>query len=450
MPDLQSCRACDTMLPRNASECPQCGEAVAPPKHMSRRARRAADPEAVERSRQRQEFGRIKNIVFTVRNVYRAGIVFAVAYLMLFHLVLAPILVELDMWGYVIVRGAWLWGLMALMVVGTLKVVKAPFVWTVAGAGYWTLSVGLIAYDVLGSAEGPGPVMITALALMSFMMLAFWFAAMQSRRVVELMRQNPELQLQRERIDPDRVRAGGVADTASRRIAEARAREGRSLGWIGVVVALAVMLVGVGVWAMTRPPAVDGAVAAFESAWRGRDVETLRELFADGPQSRDAERFVDGVVQRGWTAKMPELGEPRVDARDASATVRYDVTDGEVALFLKRNEQRWAIEGSRLPPLEVGPVADAVQLFRDAWHADGTSRLMALMRPETRRKIGARIEKLLADRDWTDARPELGEHDVRSTRDRVQVLFALGFGEVEALFEWWHPTWRLVGFAPPR
>jgi membrane protease YdiL (CAAX protease family) len=85
------CPECDALNPAAAAFCGECGVRIGRRASSGgdggarRPARGQRGGDAAERSRQRQEFGRIKNIVLTVRSVYVANAVFAAVLVPLWH-----------------------------------------------------------------------------------------------------------------------------------------------------------------------------------------------------------------------------------------------------------------------------------------------------------------------------------------------------------------------------
>lgn len=473
MPRIVVCPGCEALHTLGTQTCSECGVAIPsgaevlgaadagdsklPPglprgddaKPSVRRGRRHFDRDAVVRSRQRQEFGRIKSVVFTVRNVYRAGCVFALAQLALFHAIAASIAGAdtVAVWGL----GAYYWGQFALMVAGALLVVRAPFAWAVIGATNWTITLGCgywVIYDV-GGLTVTNSVPVTYLTVMTFMMFAFWFAVLQSRRVVALMRANPELQLVRAGVTAGRTGAGRVAEDARFRRHGEFERANVSRLRVLVFATAGLALLGGGVWATTRPPSVDAAQAAFVSAWRDGDTEAIAGSFGRGADPSAAREFREGVGKRGWSAGLPELGTFAMQARGNQTMARAALRDGELVVTWQLDERDWSLARVALPPLRIGDPDGAVRAFRAAWQSSGAAALLGLMREPIRERIGPGFMRILERREWTDERPALGEHDARPRGDRVRIDFAIGADYCTALFEWWHPKWRLVGFRPP-
>lgn len=320
-----ACEKCDALNPKNAATCVECDApltAAAPPlpgdakqpevaqrRPLSRRQRREADPEAVERSRQRQEFGRIKSIVFTVRSVYLAGAAFAVVQLLLYHFRLAPLFAELELDTISLIVGAVSWTQFALLLAGSRFIKRAPFPWTLIGASYWTIGTGQAIW-ISTLADGAlleDSRVLAFLTMMVLMTFAFWFAVAQARRVANLMAANPELQLERKRIAPEERSLGGVAEEAKMRSRGDRQRGNMANLRIILIGSAILVLGGGGVWAMTRPASVDDSVDRFARVWSQNDPIALSKLLVDGEHSRSGRQLREDLTQRGWHEKMPEL-----------------------------------------------------------------------------------------------------------------------------------------------
>ena len=111
----------------------------------------------------------------------------------------------------------------------------------------------------------------------------------------------------------------------------------------------------------------------------------------------------------------------------------------------------WKVVQVTLPPFDLPELAPSIDAFRQAWAAEGTDALLACFRPASRDRIGAQLVRLLEKRDWHERRPALGDVDAGEPgRERRRVLFAIGFDELGVTFEYWHPSWRVVGVTLPR
>lgn len=478
-----ACNACDAFNSPKASVCIECGErlhagdamradpAASPPplqrqgdadaappelpgrapkvarKHVSRRQR---DPEQVERSRQRQEFGRIKNIVFTVRSIYWSGVVFAITQLLLFHLILSPAFAELEMTTMRLVCGVVLWGQLVLLFAGARLVVKKPFVWTVVGAVYWLLSTAQ-AFWIASLGDWlllQDTRFFAYLTMMSFMLIAFWFAVAQARRVQRLMDENPELQLQRRRLSAEERSYGGVAEEArTRRADERRRSHAAQLRLIGV--ALGVLLLGGGgVWAMTRPPAPEDAAAAFEAGWSEKDFDQVFALCEGGKAGRLADRMRESLEQRGWHESPPELSEVDVQQDGERAATVFVCEGGQLLLLWQLDESQWQVRSVTFPELDVGSAGAGVVQFREAWQTPGMDALRAMVRAEDSR-VGTGIRNILDRRGWLEKRPPLGDVDIGSVRSRGRATstFELEDVELRITLQYWHPGWKITGFS---
>lgn len=434
-----ACPECDVIQRAGTAFCSNCGvrligkEPAAAPGETSRTA-------AFERARARQEFGRIKRIVTTVRSVFWATAVFALLLVVLWHLVLSPRWPAENWWLAVTLL---VWGQLAVTVAGALLVTRAPLVWTTVGACWWTLDTALNV-----ALAGLPPINLVRILLTA----SFWFAVAQAARVQRLMAADPSLQLVRKRLDPERRVAGGIADTAQQRRRAERRRSGvRTLALAGVAVVGVVLLVVV-VRQVTRAPSVDATAQAFAERWAARDAEALGQLFVEGPAGRRAIALRDDVERRGWHERAPRLGEAEIEASEAAALARFPCGDGALTVAFGYDERvGWKVVQVTLPPFDLPELAPSIDAFRQAWAAEGTDALLACFRPASRDRIGAQLVRLLEKRDWHERRPALGDVDAGEPgRERRRVLFAIGFDELGVTFEYWHPSWRVVGVTLPR
>ena len=465
-----ACDKCDVLNPAKAQRCVECGEPLskqtppplpagdvqhdAPKAAPRRRSRRDLDPEQVERSRQRQEFGRIKNIVFTVRSVYLAGAMFAVVQLLCYHLILARVFYEQDAGTVSLVVGGVSWAQLGLMAAGARFVKRAPFPWTLVGAAYWTLGTAQ-AWWIATLADGvllQDSRVMAWLTMMGLMVFAFWFAVGQANRVQRLMQANPELQLERKRLRPEDLSLGGIAEEATQRSRRNRQHTNAAHLRIIVVSVAVLLLGGGGVWAMTRPPVVEDAAERFAERWAAMDLPFLGKMFVGGEFSRQASDFGAGLEQRGWHKSAPTLADPKCNGNDKVAIARFACDDDEVVTRWQFGAAGWRLQGVSLPGLVTKDLEGGVAAFRSAWASPGTDALLAMVRPADQRAVGSRLSRILKGRDWSQQRPPLGDDDPGrvSSSGRSSVLFEFEGDELRVTLKYWRPSWYIVGLRLPR
>jgi len=438
-----ACAACRAANPRDAGFCTSCGAKLeaGPPELLpagKRRGRRPAG-DAVEQSRARHEFGRIKNIVLTVRSVFWACAVFAFVQALLWHTVLAGALEGPSARWHTAIT-VLVWGQLGLTVAGALLVLRAPLAWTTVGACFWTLNTA-VALWANGFTQPIGAL------CQSFLLVAFWFAVAQAARVQKLMAADPKLQIVRQRIDPSRRVVGGVADEARER---RRAERHKLLQRLGAGVGLLVVA-GVVIFLLTRPPGVDATIASFTERWGRSDVEAIGDLFVDGRTDRAAAALREDVERRGWQRALPRLGEAKVDGGEDAAKATYSCGAGEVHATFGRGDSGWHLTRVTVPPLEAGDLAPAVESFRTAWAANGSESLVSLWRPASRERFGGAMQRMLEKRGWHEQRPALGDvGPKRADHGRARVTFPLDGDELAVTYEYWHPQWFVVGVALPQ
>lgn len=394
-------------------------------------------------SRARQEFGRIKSIVFTVRSVFWAGAVFAVVQLLLWLVVQAALEWEGSLLEVLV--AAFVIGQVVLMPTGSLLVLRSPRLWTAVGAAIWTCDTAL-GWWVHSTTVDPGFVILLC---KSFLLVAFWFAVGQAGRVERLMAENPDLQLVRKRIDPAQRTIGGVADRA--REARARERQAAHAGQLRVllVVVGGVLVLAVGIWWLTRPPAFEPFAQRFVDAFGRRDAEAVIGLFAD--PARGGSSLRTELLRRGWLAALPAATSTAVQAGGSRGKVTMQVAGGEVVAVFAREENVWRMVSVDLPALVPTPLEPALATFRTAWNGKGTDALVAMFRPDSRDRLGPALVQMLKRRGWDAERPALGDVDPGAVRaGAASVLFALGDDELQVRLEYWHPTWCVTAIKPPR
>lgn len=438
-----SCAQCGEANAEGAAFCTQCGGALAAQGAAPRRHRTRAKGDAAERSRARQEFGRIKQTVLTVRAVFWSCALLAGVQVLAWHLVAAA--EELEPAGTIgLLVTALLWGQLGLVVAGGIWVLRAPLVWTVVGACYWTLNSAVMLF---ASGGVPRPMDLAQ----AFLAVAFWFAVAQAARVQRMLAADPSLQLVRKRIDPSRRVEGGVGDEA-----RARARQARRQAWQGRlrllgVVAIVLVVAGFSIYRITRPPAVDATLAAFEERWRQHDVDGVCALFAAGADGSVAGALREELEQRGWLTALPRLGEAELTDRGDVVRARWSMGEQSIDALFERQRGGWLMQRVALPPIDAPDPDATISAFRQAWQTPGTAALVAMMRPASRERLGDTLRRLLERRDWHERRPELGAVDPGRVRSaRTKVLFTIEHDELGVSLEYWHPQWYVVGVSLPR
>lgn len=453
-PGVQPCPKCQAENALDAAYCIACGAPLAPAATAggggvrSRRKGRATG-DAAEQARARHEFARVKNSVLAVRAVFAASAIYAVVQVLLWHVVLARLQrsvefvgSELDQWSTVVsILG---WSQVALLAAGFFFVLRSPLIWSVTGACYMTLSVALALWASDFS--------ISVASLIGlFTVVALWFAVGQAARVQRLMAADPKLQIVRKRIDPSRKVVGGVADEARERRRLEKRRTFRSRLRLLGAVAVLLVIGGVAIWQVTKPPSPDATIAAFAKAWQAGDVEALGGLFVDGPASRRAIGLREELERRGWQQSMPALTAGTLDDRGDHAVESYTCTGEPLRVMLARDKFGWHVTGVSLPNYEVPAFASGLAAFTAAWQAKGPEALVDMFRPTSRERLGSALKRMLEKRKWTEQRPALGEVPKGKTGDvRQRLLIPLEDGELEVVFEFWHPSWRLVGIKLPQ
>jgi hypothetical protein len=431
-----ACPACAADNVRGQSFCSACGASLAAPSR-SRRTR----GDAAQQQQGRREFGRIKSVVLAVRSVFWVGVLLAGLSVLVWTKVQA-------VWPGSDTTKALVWALLlaelALMLAGAWLVVRAPLIWTVVAASCWTLTT--VATLWLTDFAVP-PTMLLRLLVV----VCFWFAVAQAARVQRLMAADPSLQIVRRRIDPARRVVGGVADDAKeRRRQDGRAQRARRLRLVAAV-AVGIVAAWFIIGFVQRPPAGDEAIARFAERWPNGDAAAIGADFADGGHGRRGVQLGEQLARRGFhVGSMPALGEPKIERADEQVAVSWPFRAGQVRAVFLLDERRWVLADVELPPIEAGDPAPAVAAFRTAWDTPGLAALLAMLRPESRERLGGSMERLLKKRDWHERRLALGTEVVgRATAGRCRVALAVGDGEVVVQFEYWAPSWRVVSLSLP-
>jgi len=444
-----ACESCDALNKKGAQTCAECGaslSAAAWPEPAPAARRRGGRRRVAEEEHDlaREEFTRNRHSLLLVRLLFGVG---ALSSVLPFWI--ASVLVEVGGEEMASIANVMIGigvGLLLFMVAGAVFVARKPMPWTLSAAIFWTL-VGLFALRNNYYRFNAFNIALLVVALL------FWGGVMIASRLGALMREYDDLQLSGKRGGKMRRRVeGGVADSARarRRLERERSRSGQ-LRLVGLVVG-GLVLLGGGVWAATRPPSVHSAVDAFAAHWQGGDVAALGRMWPDGENGRNHDQLEEGLERRGWSQRLPALGEPVLEAGEGFAVVAFPCDGGELDVQLRLHDVRgWQLADLRLPDLTPGDLEPALAAFRAAWQAPGSDALVELFRPEARERAGRSLRRALEKRGWLEQRPAFdGMHVQDRAGARRRVQFDLDLDQVGLAFEWWHPRWYLVGFRPPR
>jgi hypothetical protein len=436
----RACPSCGAEQPVGTKFCTACGALVAAERpRPTGKGRRGAAPAALdqlERAKGRREFARVKTIAFSMRALFFACAFLAVVFLLL---------------GLLARSGApgderWIVDLFLLLVgvelllsiAGGLFVVRAPLVWTVVAASYYTLNTSLewLLTDFEWNLR---------MALRSFGVVCMWCGVAQASRLQQLMAADPSLTLRIQKVAPERQVHGGVVDQANaRRRREGRAALVRRLQLVGAIV-VGLALVGFAVSWLSAPPTVDASVQRFQTAWRQSGAEAVRALF---PVT--SARLAEDLERRGWATSRPALGTLQLEATETHAEAKYPIGDTVVRVRWQLVEGRWQAREILLPALQPTAIEPAVQAFREAWQAAGTEALVQQFRSNSRERLGPTLVRMLTKRDWHERRPPITEtYPGRDGGGRQRVGFGIDGEQVDVTFEFWHPQWYVVGVSLP-
>lgn len=427
--DQAFCSGCGLRLPTAAGGGPG----------RTRRRAEGRPVDQLERSRARSEFGRIKQVVLMLRTFFWVAAAGTAVQALLWPYLIARLVEALEVteeYGWLpTALSILLWGETALMLAGALLVLRAPLVFSIVAACTHTLNTALIVYD------GRQPLVITVYVVL---LLAFWAAVAQAARIQRLMAAHPDLQFVRKRIDASRRVTGGIAEQArERRQAERRAARLARLRLAGIV-AGSLVLAGVAIWWINRPPAPATAVASFVDGWHRGDLAAIDAMFADGATSRGASDLHEELQRRGWDRRPPRLADASIEDRGGGIVARFGRDAEQMTLAMRLDGSRWVIHTVQLPDFEVDGLDAVIDRFRTAWAAAGTGALVAMFREIKRDRNGPLLERILAKHGWADERPAIEDMAMLSARDgRARVGFAVDGKELTVQFEYRHPQWNV-------
>ncbi|MGE0145469.1 MAG: hypothetical protein AB7I19_17585 [Planctomycetota bacterium] len=443
-----ACPSCSAVNPSEAKFCRSCGSSMATKPRSARRTRATtANPDRAETQLALREFNRSREMIGHLRLVYWLGAVL-MAILLLPGLLSGNNLNDSSEEG----ESTWLWSLffgvgLVLMVVGALRVRRRPLLWTVVIACLWTVYAVIVAALCLYTGEFPRPMDLITILFVA----VFWFAVARAARLERIMREHPEFQVERRRVQEASVSDGVVVRAVGK-----RRREQKS-AWVGRlrIAGIAVVVGAIGVFVYvkaTAPPTLATAVKSFREAWGSPAADGVLAAF----EKEDRDDVRARLELRGWDKIRPALGEG--DLPENSRTVRIPIAgsaktvSGELvmAYAYDTDARRWRIRGITLPDLKTPDVEPAIAAFESAWATAGIDEIVKLFTPgmQSRRST---LERLFEGRDWLSQRPKLEGSTVNSRNaTTLRVSFETEEGSVETRWENHYPSWRINSLRPPR
>ncbi|MCA8971028.1 MAG: zinc ribbon domain-containing protein [Planctomycetes bacterium] len=456
------CSHCDHVNPSTARFCESCGFGLDRDFSTSDDSRSDADGASAKpedraaKAHARREFARIKQVVFRLRSLYWVIAALDVVYLLLILTILKR---TAELVGEEAVEGAdfaWiliaiLGGLAVIHAIGAIFVTRAPVVWAIVLASLQTLWLGILVVSGDGS--------IVEYFVQGLLTVILWAAVGQASRAQQLLEENPEFELQRQRMDRDRHVDGGVADNVRSRRKRGAERKRHSALLVGAL-SVAVLGIGVlGVWWATRPPSADTIVEAFTERWNdGKPVGELAAYFVRGPESGPGLGMTEAFTRRGWESSRPNVSEVDREESDHSVLVTYRLGDGgaadadaqRVRASFAALGDRWILTGVDLPELEVGPLDPAVRDFEAAWNGNGPDAIFAMMEAGFRDAKQETFRRVMQKREWFEKRPRIADATVSLQRNgRARAAWELEGDELSVKLEWWKSEWKVVGLRLP-
>jgi hypothetical protein len=434
VPEEVTCSRCQTANAPESRFCERCGTALGPG------APTTAPGDRVERNMALREFGKARQVVSTLRILYVLGAILLAIYVFIWIGIgtaerLGTSVIYLTILAILI-------GMLALQIVGAIRVSREPFLWSVVIAGFATL--GFAIYLV------SGPIDIVGLAIRGFWVLVLWGGVATAARLRNIMRAHPDL--------ADSLAAGrrrGVqhvpGDAQKRFKARARAQRRNLL----VLCASLAVVIPLAIWAfleLSGPPDLEDRVADFGRAWNSASLDGLEPYFTPAASENDRAGLERKMKQRGWT-RLPQLGDPRVeDGGGSRGQAIFPLPKGELRTRWKLEDRHWVLTGITFPEVEADPADDTIQRFAEAWNEGSLQDLVGFFAEESHDKQLRTLNRIFGRREWVETRPELTESDVRMRGPgRARVYHVVGQNELRSDWEWQAPKWILVGLKlPPR
>lgn len=422
-----SCPQCQALLVPGDRACAACGADLAP-----RPARRQGSD---AKAQARAEFARKKRVLSSLRALYgvSAASMLLPPGFMLLALAGGARLESAPPFIAVMVACA------IAMALGAVRLAHNPGRWSMMLAITGTAYLGVVVYGVGIGWQLFFPVLFT---------LFCWFAVPVAARLQRLAQEHAELKLVRQRIDPQRLHEGGVADTARE-----RRHHSKEKGWNRLLLIGGISVVGFAaaiflIFQATRAESLDGAARRFRSTWEAHRLDGFTPLCATASLGVDLR---SGLSRRGFADIPIPLGPATIDSRGDIVTFMLGGEELRTRWGLDPSTRHWVLLAFRLPPLQAPDAHPFVETFRTAWRTPGTDAILATLQESLRSSRGRTLLSVLKGRDWLDQRPELGAVDVTDKGDgQGRAVFALQSGELTLQLHYNYPQWWVSGLQFPR
>ena len=444
-PPNPKCPDCGANHAPGAKYCRACGADLARHDHATASSP-AAPADRAAKSIARREFGRVKQIVTTLRAIYAVAAIVVGLAAVLPAILTGAILEPLGL-------GAAL--AFVTLLLGWRFVGRQPVLWSVVIAALWTIGVAMLVVLSLQAGDG----IHAGLVVRAGLTLSFWAAVLQAVRLQRLMRDHSDFVLDRPRVADERRVEGGVAEQSrEKHRRQKRETRRRRFAILGIAAALLTIGIVAAAYAM-RPEAIDARIEAFESTWSGGDLDAVVASFDRA--AIDVERVREPLARRGWQSSRPALGEARIIphgddglrvAFTIEATPACAAGELELQFELAADSRQWRLIGLNVPAIRTADASTAAEAFRTAWNAPGLDALMTLCSDGLQRKRSS-IERIFERRGWNRSRPAVDTTEIGapSKSGTVAIDFGLAGGEgaVATGWEYWHPAWRMMRLKPP-
>lgn len=388
----------------------------------------------------RQEFGKLKSTLRTLRTLAVVGAVSSGVLLLVVLTVLFGGRLDSDTQGIVVIFAVITGAVLALQVVGAWKLYRAPLLWSVVLASVYSLDALLRFFGGSGVFDKVVVAVVTVL---------YWCGVVLAGRAQRLMQEYPEFQVNRERISAERKVDGGVADSARSRRSQRRST-GRQTAL--VVAGLAVLVTGMGgtaIWAAIQPPSLQSEVGRF------CDLATEGKWGAAGElvQSRG---FDDQLSRRGWDTSRPKVALLGMgDAKGPERNAEISIAGGKATTYWREvpgvgpdGQTRWRMVRWDLPEFRWPEMDPFLATFRKAWGEGSDSSLLAHLNTAYAARMGAKLKASLARPAWSEDRPEMLAPEVTASTRReatCRVVFPLADGRsVKTTWTCRSPRWEVT------
>lgn len=315
------------------------------------------------------------------------------------------------------------------MLVGAVRMLFEPFVWTLV------IALAATAVSVVHRL-GPDPLGVTFYWSVAWAVLA-WAAVVPTLWFQRLITNHKDRYILHHAGRRTRHAIQGCsAEERHERLLRAMRKAGRRAWKNATIAAGLVTLASVLGTKMVldgmRPQELSLALSAFEADWNAADLDALEGLFRPDVRVEQSRRLRGVVDAFGWERPLPRLGTHETQLEDGITRASYPLEGLGLSTLWALSGPEWFLLQLDLP---VPPIARSLERFLAAWRANDGPAIAGFVPDEYEESMLHANERALRLRGWTSFPPILGT-EVGEYVDGVSVVtLAIEGGEVSTK---WH------------